>query len=402
MIDFEGELKKILNEDPLGILKNRTSQPITADQRLTDSFEEINRFIDANGKEPIESTDITERKLFSRLKQLRKDFDKASTLKDLDRHNLLVDVKEIKSVDDILENDVLGLLDDGPENIFNLKNIPTEKIKTDFVARRKPCKNFKDYEDKFKEIQKDIKEGNRKLIIHKEHHLKEGRYFVLDGILLFLEKIEDPVIKEFNDKSQGKRKRLDPRIRCIFENGMESNMYLRSLGKELYNNGSTVIQSNEEAVIEFNKGFSTITDQDKETGNIYILSSLSEKPEIQSIKNLYKIGYSTTSVEKRTENAENETTFLMAPVKIVSSYKTFNLNPQKFEDVIHQFFSERCLDIKIADKDGNYKKPKEWYIAPIKVIEQVIELIINREIQNYKFDHLSDKIVPIQRYKDDV
>ena len=402
MIDFESELKKILNEDPLGILKNRTVQPITTDQRLKDSFEEINKFIDENGREPTESTDITERKLFSRLKQLRKDFDKASTLKDLDRHNLLVGVKEIKNVDDILENDVLGLLDDGPENIFNLKNIPAEKIKTDFVARRKPCKNFKDYEDKFKEIQKDIKEGNRKLIIHKEHHLKEGRYFVLDGILLFLEKIEDPVIKEFNDKSQGKRKRLDPRIRCIFENGMESNMYLRSLGKELYNNGSTVIQSNEEAVIEFNKGFSTITDQDKETGNIYILSSLSEKPEIQSIKNLYKIGYSTTSVEKRTENAENETTFLMAPVKIVSSYKTFNLNPQKFEDVIHQFFSERCLDIKIADKDGNYKKPKEWYIAPIKVIEQVIELIINREIQNYKFDHLSDKIVPIQRYKDDV
>ena len=151
--------------------------------------------------------------------------------KDLDRHNLLADVREIKSVDDILENDVLGLLDDGPDNIFDLKNIPPERIKTDFVARRKPCKNFKDYEDKFKEIQKDIKEGKRKLIIHKEHHLKEGRYFVLDGILLFLEKIDDPIVKEFNDKTQGKRKRVDPRIRCIFENGMESNMYLRSLGK---------------------------------------------------------------------------------------------------------------------------------------------------------------------------
>lgn len=395
MIDFENELKKILNEDPLGILKNRTVQPITTDQRLKDSFEEINKFIDENGREPTESTDITERKLFSRLKQLRKDFDKASTLKDLDRHNLLANVREIKSVDDILDNDVLGLLDDGPDNIFNLKNIPPQRIKTDFVARRKPCKNFKDYEDKFKEIQKDIKEGKRKLIIHKEHHLKEGRYFVLDGILLFLEKIDDPIVKEFNDKTQGKRKRVDPRIRCIFENGMESNMYLRSLGKELYNNGSTVIQSNEEAFKEFNEGFASITDEDKATGNIYVLSSLSEKPEIKSIKNLYKIGYCTTSIEKRTENAENETTFLMAPVKTVSSYKTYNLNPQKFEDVIHQFFSERCLDIKIADKDGNYKKPKEWYIAPIKVIEQVIELIINREIQNYKFDHLSDKIVPI-------
>ena len=402
MIDFESELKKILNEDPLGILKNRTVQPITTDQRLKDSFEEINKFIDENGGEPTESTDITERKLFSRLKQLRKDFDKASALKDLDRHNLLANVREIKSVDDILENDVLGLLDDGPDNIFDLKNIPKDKNKTDFVARRKPCKNFKDYEGKFKAIQKDLAEGKRKLIHYKESHLKEDRYYVLDGILVYLEKIEDIKIREFNDKTQGTRKRLDSRIRCIFENGLESNMYLRSLGKELYNNGSTVIHTNEEAFKEFNEGFTSITNEDKATGNIYVLSSLSEKPEIKSINNLYKIGYCTTSVEKRTENAENETTFLMAPVKTVSSYKTYNLNPQKFEDVIHQFFSERCLDIKIADKDGNYKKPKEWYIAPIKVIEQVIELIINREIQNYKFDHLSDKIVPIQRYKDDV
>ena len=85
----------------------------------------------------------------------------------------------------------------------------------------------------------------------------------------------------------------------------------------------------------------------------------------------------------------------MAPIKIISSYKIYNSNPQKFEDVIHHFFSERCLDIKIADKDGNYKKPKEWYIVPVKVIEQAIELIINRQIQNYKFDHLNNKINPV-------
>lgn len=395
MIDFENELKKILNDDPLGILKNRTVQPITTDQRLKDSFEEINKFIDENGREPTESTDITERKLFSRLKQLRKDFDKASSLKDLDRHNLLVKVREIKSVDDILENDVLGLLDDGPDNIFDLKNIPKEKNKTDFVARRKPCKNFKDYEDKFKAIQRDLSEGKRKLIHYKESHLKEDRYYVLDGILVYLKKIEKKNIKVFEGKTGDKRN--DPRTLCIFENGLESNMYLRSLGKELHINGSTVIHTNEEAFKEFNEGFSSVTDQDKATGNIYVLSSLSEKPEIQSIKDLYKIGYCTTSVEKRIENAENETTFLMAPVKIVSSYKIFNSNPQKFEDLIHQVFSMRCLDIKIADKDGNLKKPKEWYIAPIKVIEQVIELIINKQIQNYKFDHLQNKIVKLNK-----
>tara|TARA_B100000787_G_C16176185_1_gene289162 strand:- start:183 stop:1376 length:1194 start_codon:yes stop_codon:yes gene_type:complete len=393
MVDFESELEKILNDDPLGVLKSLTSQPITIEQKLRDSFEEINKFIDDCGREPLESTNILERQLYGRLKQLRKDFDKSLILNDLDKHNLLANVKEIKTVDDILENDVLGLLDDDSEDIFNLKNIPKNKTKTDFVARRKTCNNFKDYEDSFKKVQKEIKNGNRKLIIFKESNLKEDRYYVLDGILLYLEKIENSQKKEFNDKTQGKRKRFDPRIRCIFENGLESNMYLRSLSKELYNNGATVIQSNEESLVEFSKGFSSITDQDKATGHIYILSSLSTKSEIKSIKNLYKIGYCTTSIEKRTINAENETTFLMAPIKIISSYKTFNLKPQKFEDLVHQFFSERCLHIEIADNNGNLKKPNEWYVVPIKIIEQAIQLIINNEIQNYKFDHVQEKII---------
>ena len=54
---------------------------------------------------------------------------------------------------------MLGLLDDDPENIFNLKHIPKNRTKTDFVARRKPCKNFKDYENNFKQIQKEINNG---------------------------------------------------------------------------------------------------------------------------------------------------------------------------------------------------------------------------------------------------
>ena len=230
MLDFESELKKILNDDPLGILKLRVSQTITIDQRLIDSFQEINRFIDENKREPEENIDITERKLFSRLKELRKDFNKASILKNLDRHNLLAKVKENKTVDDILENDVLGLLDKDPEDIFNLKNIPKNRANTDFVARRKPCKNFKDYENNFKHIQKEINNGKRKLIKFKEHQLKEGRYYILDGILLYLEKIEEKNIKNFEGKTRDKRN--DPRTRCIFENGLESNMYLRSLGKE--------------------------------------------------------------------------------------------------------------------------------------------------------------------------
>ena len=176
-------------------------------------------------------------------------------------------------------------------------------------------------------------------------------------------------------------------------------MYLRSLGKELYNNGSSVIQSNEEALEEFNEGFSDpyhkndINSQDKATGHIYILSSLSEKPEIKSINDLYKIGFCTTSVEERIKNAPNETTFLMAEVKIISTYEVYNYSSKKFESIVHSFFSERCLDVKIADNNGNYKMPKEWYIVPINAIEEVIQLIINNQHQSYKFDHLQNKII---------
>ena len=397
MLDFENELKKILQDDPLGVLKIRISQVTTPDQRLKDSFEEINVYLDNNGNEPTESRDINERKLFSRLKQLRKDFEKASILKEFDRHNLLSNVKEIQTVDDILDNDVLGLLDDDEDNIFNLKNIPKNRAKTDFVARRKPCKNFKDYENNFKKIQKEINNGKRKLIKFKEHQLKEDRYYILDGILLYLEKIEEKNIKNFKGKTGDKRN--DPRTRCIFENGLESNMYLRSLGKELYNNGSSVIQSNEEALKEFNESFSDpyhkndINSQDKATGYIYILSSLSKKSEIKSINDLYKIGFCTTSVEERITNAPNETTFLMADVKIISTYKVYNYPSKKFESIIHSFFSERCLDVKIADNKGNYKMPKEWYIVPINAIEEAIQLIINNQHQSYKFDHLQNKII---------
>tara|TARA_B110000014_G_scaffold259681_1_gene247953 strand:- start:82 stop:1278 length:1197 start_codon:yes stop_codon:yes gene_type:complete len=396
MLDFEKELKIILKNDPLNILvliaKN---PPITSNQRLIESFKEINKFIEKEGKEPTESNDIHERKLFSRLKEIRKDFEKISKLEAYDTFNILGNVKKINNVTDIFENDVLGILDDDPESIFKIKNINKSKNKTDFVARRKQCKDFTKYEDQFKLVQKEISAGKRKLLVFKDKHCKEGGYYILDGILLFLEKIEKTNIKIFKDNSQGIRKRDDPRTRCIFENGMESNMYLRSLQKELYNNGSTVIESNEEALKQFDENFGGIKKEDKLAGHIYVLSSLSQKPEIQVIKNLYKIGYCTTSIDERIKGAEKDPTYLMAPVKIISSYKVYNLNPQKFENLIHIFFNERCLDVKIADNKGKNSKPKEWYVVPIKIIERVIQLIISGEIINFKYDSKKEVLIKI-------
>jgi len=356
---------------------------------------EINNFIDVNAREPDEAMDINERRLFSRLNALKKDFDKATILKEFDRHHLLQNVKEIQTVEDILANDVLGLISDDPENIFKLKNIPLKKKQTDFVARRKPCKKFEKYENNFKQIQNEIKIGKRKLIPFREAHLQEDRYYILDGILSYLEKIEKEIIKEFNDKSQGKRKRRDPRIRCIFENGLESNMYLRSFQKELYNNGRTVIGTNEESLEIFNQNLGNVTDTDKVTGYVYILSSLSDDPRIQNLKNLHKIGYCTTSVEERIKNADKDPTFLMAPVKIISTYKVFNLSPKKVEDIIHDFFKDRCLEIKVTDNSRLNRNPKEWYVVPIEIIEHSIQLIINNEVTKYRYDFDNNEIIKL-------
>jgi len=49
---------------------------------------------------------------------------------------------------------------------------------------------------------------------------------------------------------------------------------------------------------------------------------------------IYKIGFSTNSVEERIANAEHEPTYLMAPVEIVATYKVVNLHSQKFEDLV--------------------------------------------------------------------
>ncbi|WP_419833128.1 GIY-YIG nuclease family protein [Endozoicomonas atrinae] len=139
-------------------------------------------------------------------------------------------------------------------------------------------------------------------------------------------------------------------------------MLFRSLYKQLLKNGKSVSETNDENLTMFEKNMSGVTDEDKSTGYIYILQSLSTNPEISSIKNLYKIGYATTSVEQRIANAEKEPTYLMGRVGIVSSYQCFNMNTQKFEHLLHTFFGKACLDIEVGNSDGVMCKPREWCI----------------------------------------
>jgi len=388
-------LEDIFNDDEFGILDSKpiNSNIKTEDERLIESFQEINAFFEKNNREP-EAANVTEFKLLSRLKALRKDAKKVEILRPYDSHNLLNTKEEVKSVADILNDDDLGILGtDETLSIFKLKNVPsyTERAESDFTARRKAMKDkdFLPYETQFKKVHIELREGKRKLKEFKdvEQNLNSGNYYVLDGVLLFLE--DDGIEK----RQLGDSSRNDGRTTIIFENGTKSNMYYRSLSKSLYNNGSTVSDTDKESETELFKNANIVKEEDSETGWIYILKSKSTNKDISSIKDLYKIGYSTVPIIERIKNASKEPTYLMADVAIEASYKTYNINAQKFELLIHRFFSEVCLNIDINDDKGRRITPREWFAVPLPVIDKAISLILSGEIVKYKYDSVQMSLI---------
>lgn len=292
---------------------------------------------------------------------------------------------DIKSLDDILSSDEFGLLDENEEvDIHTLKNVPNtakDRAKTDFVARRSKCEDFEKYEPLFLQSHIDLKEGKRKLVKFNERFFEEGNFFILKGVMVYLESIE----KARKDKHH----KLDARTKLIFENGTYSNMLLRSLGKGLYEDGYFVSE-HEDKVLD---RLSQITEDDNQNGYIYVLESLSTDDRLTTKKNLHKIGFSTTAVETRIKNAQNDPTYLMADVKTVAAYEIYNVNPHKLEQLIHKFFASSCLDIDIVDAKGVIHRPREWFVVPLETIAQVIELIVSGKIIDYRYDEINERII---------
>ena len=197
MKNKEDILKEIFENDPLGLLivAPKKSAARTSDERLAASFDEVNDFIEKNEREPKpDITNIPEYKLYSTLKGLRDNDEKMLALEPQDKYELLNTIKkEINSIDDIFGDDSLDILGDDSEGIFDFKHTPKdfERAKADFVGKRVKCKDFDKYEAIFKEVQNDLALGKRKLVDFKLSDLKEGNYYVHNGVLFLLEKTYD-------------------------------------------------------------------------------------------------------------------------------------------------------------------------------------------------------------------
>lgn len=390
-------LDDIFNEDDFGLLDSNEKKSVikTDEDRLLESFEEINSFFEKNKREPSTSS-IAEYSLLARLKEFRNNENKKKIVKPFDRFNLLGEVEyETPSIDEILNDDELGLLDsDGDNSIFEFKHTPQidKRAKADSIAQRKSLSDddFAKYEVMFQNVHRDLKLGKRKMLPFKdaEKNLREGNFYLVDGLLAYLETSEaEKVLKD----KDGIRK--DGPTFTIFENGTVSNLLFRSLAKAIQKNGKLITQPIDDIEKDLAINSGMVKEEDLQSGWIYILKSKSENPEIKNIKNLYKIGFSKVPVETRIKNASKEATYLYSDVEIIAKYSCYNMNTQSFESLLHRLFAAVCLDIDLYDADGKRFIPREWFVVHIDILNEAIELFISGGIVNYRFDSRKNELV---------
>jgi hypothetical protein len=245
----------------------------------------------------------------------------------------------------------------------------------------------------FQKVHQEIKEGKRQIkpFHNIEKNLLVGNFYLIDGVMLFLK--EAKLEKAIRELKSGDRERVEGRTFTIFENGTYSNMLYRSLGKQIQKSGKLITNTHEGINNELYVNAGMVMEEDIKTGWIYVLKSKSTHPSISSIKNLFKIGFSSTPLDERIKNAKNEATYLYADVTKVSSYACYNRNADKLEQLLHRFFAEACLNVDIEIIQGKRITPREWFVVPFEEIERAIELILNEQIVNYKYDREIEKII---------
>ncbi|MWJ24527.1 GIY-YIG nuclease family protein [Clavibacter michiganensis subsp. michiganensis] len=380
----DSDFRSIFDSDEDGLLDTPEKAPkLTSVDRLERSFLEIVEFYREYRREPRSDTrEIAERKLGSRLDGILANEDKVAALKHLDEFELLAEPEAPATLEDLLGGDALGLLDDD-SGLLDTSDLPARarRIDPDEVAQRIKSLDFDAFEPLFRQKHEELRTGLSKLVSFGtaggQRAIKEGSFFVLSGVMLFVAEISEP------QAAPGVRTRYKPRTRTIFENGTESNLFRRSLAGQLYeNDGLAVVPA----------VFEELLAEDEATGYVYVVRSLSDDPQIQEVPNLHKIGFSRGPVEKRIANAESEPTYLMAPVELVASYRTYNLKTSALEHLLHRVFSEKRLRLSQVGKDGRVYEPSEWYSVPLRVVNQAIDLITSGDIVDYEYDAEARKL----------
>jgi hypothetical protein len=256
------------------------------------------------------------------------------------------------------------------------------------VADRAPCEDFDKFQPLFERAERELNGGVRKAIPFKgEASVEQGNFFIVGGQFAY--------VAEKGEEFQTSSGQPDARLRLIYGNGTESNLLMRSLQKALTQDGNGRRLSEPDAGPLFGPLFGdTAEPDDIETGTIYVLRSLSTHPFVAEHRMLiHKIGVTGGKVATRIANAENDATYLLAPVEIVAEYKLHNLSRTRLENIFHRLFGAVQLDLTIEDRFGKPVKPREWFVVPLHVINEAVERIRDGSITALVYDVQTARLV---------
>ena len=68
--------------------------------------------------------------------------------------------------------------------------------------------------------------------------------------------------------------------------------------------------------------------------------------------------------------------------------------PASYSSGIHRIFEPARLDIEIMDRFGRPVVPREWFLVPLFVIKEAVEMIKDGSISGYLYDPDSAALLP--------
>ena len=361
------------------------------EERIIAGFEEIQRFVEEHGCAPQhgEERDIFERLYAVRLDRIRDQADARALVEPMDHQGLLAGYTSTPDVE--LDDDSLlaelGIEAETPP-ITELRHVRStaEKRAAEEIASRERCEDFDTFKPLFEQVQKELDSRLRDTRpFEMKAEIEKGRFFIVGGQKAYVAEKGETTITD-----QG---RTDARLRVVFDNGTESNMLMRSLQRALNKDeaGRRIMDPIAGPLFSDQS-----IDGDDASGTIYVLRSKSNHPLVAANRELvHKIGVTNISVEQRVAGAQLQPTFLMANVEIVATYELYNINRTRLENLVHRIFAPARLEIEVMDRFGRAVVPREWFLVPLFIIDEAVQMIRDGTIRDCVYDPKSASLTRV-------